>query len=178
MSISQSMTDSTKCFICQKKTKEKFRSNDEGWKSLVSLSPKFSTKNALSFDIKCIQIEGQDLEITLNNNNASYHHSCKNAYNNRMYKRLLGKEKPSSNSESKYIIKSPPTKQQFSTASNKVTSGQDICYLCNCIDKQENVVAAVTLYATKAKTQIDHVKGMRANWTEMAKVLQDRHLLI
>ena len=78
----------------------------------------------------------------------------------------------------KVSIKSPPTKQQFSTPSNKVTSGQGICYLCKCIDKQENVVAAVTLYATKAKTQIDHVKGMRANWTEMAKVLQDGHLLI
>ena len=80
MSISQSMTDWTKCFICQKKTKEKLRSIDEGWKSLASLVPKFSTKNALSFDIKHIQMEGQDLEITFNNNNASYHRSCKNAY--------------------------------------------------------------------------------------------------
>ena len=79
MSISESMTDWTKCFICQKKTKEKLRSIDEGWKSLASLVPKFSTKNALSFDIKHIQIEGQDLEITLNKSNTSYHRSCKNA---------------------------------------------------------------------------------------------------
>ena len=71
MPISQSMTDWTKCFICQKKTKEKLRSTDEGWKSLASLLPKFLTKNALSFDIKRIQIEGHDPEITLNNNNAS-----------------------------------------------------------------------------------------------------------
>ena len=71
MSISQSMTDWTKCFICQKKTKEKLRSTDEVRKSLASLLPKFSTKNALPFDIKRIQIEGQELEITLNNHNAS-----------------------------------------------------------------------------------------------------------
>ena len=84
MSISQSMTDWTKCFICQKETKEKLRSTDEGWKSLASLLPKFSTKNPLLFDTKHIQIEGQELEITLNNNNASYHHSFKNAYNDRI----------------------------------------------------------------------------------------------
>ena len=76
MSISQSMTDWAKCFIYQKKTKDKLRSTD-----------------ALSFDIKRIQIEGQDSEITLNNNNASYHDSSKNAYNNRMHKRQLEKEK-------------------------------------------------------------------------------------
>ena len=96
MSISQYMTDWTKRFICQKKkkkTKEKLRSTDEGRKSLESLLPKFSTKNALSFDIKRIQIKGQDLEITLNNNNVSHHHSCKNAYNIRMYKRQLEKER-------------------------------------------------------------------------------------
>ena len=55
MSISQSMTDWTKCLICQKKTKEKLRSTDEGGKSLAALLSKFSTKNALSFDIKRIQ---------------------------------------------------------------------------------------------------------------------------
>ena len=58
--ISQFMTDWTKCFKCRKKTKEKLRSTDEGRKSLTSLLPKFSTKNALSFDIKRIQTEGQD----------------------------------------------------------------------------------------------------------------------
>ena len=93
MSISQSMTDWAKCFIYQKKTKDKLRSTDGGRKSLASLLPMFSTKNALSFDIKRIQIEGQDSEITLNNNNASYHDSSKNAYNNRMHKRQLEKEK-------------------------------------------------------------------------------------
>ena len=51
--------------------KEKLRSNDERRNSLASLLPKFSTKYALSFHVKRIQIEGQDLEITLNNNNAS-----------------------------------------------------------------------------------------------------------
>ena len=76
--ISQSMADWTKCSKCRKKTKEKLRSTDEGRKSLTSLLPKFSTKNALSFDIKRIQTEGQDLKVTLNNSNASYHHSCKN----------------------------------------------------------------------------------------------------
>ena len=67
------------------------RPTDEGLKNLASLSPKFSTKNALSFDIKRIQIEGQGLETKLINNNA-YHHSCENAYNNRMNKRQLEKE--------------------------------------------------------------------------------------
>ena len=62
MSIWQSMTDWAKCFICQKKTKEKLRSTDEGRKSLESLLPKFSTKNALSFDMKRIQVKGQDLK--------------------------------------------------------------------------------------------------------------------
>ena len=51
----------------------------------------------------------------------------------------------------------------MSTASNEVTSDQGICYFCKCIDKQENLVAAGTLYATKTKTQIDHVKNMATN---------------
>ena len=76
------------------------RSTEEGRKSLGSPLLKCSTKNALSFDIKHVQIEGHDLETTLKNNNASYNHSCKNARNNRMYKRQLEKEKRSSTLES------------------------------------------------------------------------------
>ena len=140
--------------------------------------PKFSTKNVLSFYINCIQIEEQDLEITLNNNNTSYHHSCKNAYNNRLYNRQLEKEKRSSNLESEDNLKSPPSKRQLSTASNEVTFDQCICSFCKCIDKQENLVAAGILYATKTKTQIDHVKNMTVHWIEMANVLQDENLLI
>ena len=154
------------------------RSTNEGRKGLTSLLPKFSTKNALSFDVKRIQIEGQDLEITLNNDNASYHHSCKNAYNNRMYKRQLEKEKRSSNFGSEDILRSPPTKRRLSVASNEVTSDHGFCCFCKCIEKQKNLVAGGTLYATKTKTQIGHVKNMTANWTEMAKVLQDENLLI
>ena len=75
------MTDWT---ICQKKRKEKLKSNDKGRKSLASLSPKFSTKKVVSFDIKRTQVEGQDLKMTLNSNNVSYHNSCKNTYNNRI----------------------------------------------------------------------------------------------
>ena len=70
--ISQSMTDWTKCFKCRKKTKEKLRSTDEGRKSLTSLLPKFSTKISNVFKQK-----GR-ITITLNNSNASYHHSFKN----------------------------------------------------------------------------------------------------
>ena len=76
--------------------------------SLASLLPKFSTKNALLFDIKHIKKEGQHLEITLSNNNASYHHSCKNTYNI-VYKRQPAKEKGSSNLKSEYILKGPPS---------------------------------------------------------------------
>ena len=47
-----------------------------------------------------------------------------------------------------------------------------------CIDKQENLAPAGTLYATKTKTQIDHVKTMAANWIEMVKLLQDENLFI
>ena len=153
----------------ENETKEKLKSTDEGRKR---------TNNVLSFDIKCIQIEGQDLEITLKNSSAPYHHSCKNAYNNRMYKRHLEKEKESSNLESEDILKSLPTKRRLSTESNEVTSYQGICCFGKCIDKQENLVAAGTLYTTKTKTQIDHVKNMTANWFEMAKVLQDENLLV
>ena len=78
--------------------------------------------------ISSIQIEGHDLETTLNNSNASYHHSCKNACNNRMYKGQLEKEKRSSTLESEDILKNPSTKRLFSTASNEVTSNQGICY--------------------------------------------------
>ena len=66
----------------------------------------------------------------------------------------------------------------MSTASNEVTSDQIICCFCKCINKQGNIVAAETLYATKTKAHIDHVKNMTADWTEMAKVLQDENLLI
>ena len=66
----------------------------------------------------------------------------------------------------------------MSTESNEVTSYQGICCFCKCIVKQENLVAAGTLYTTKTKTQIDHVKNMTVNWIEMAKALQDENLLI
>ena len=118
------------------------------------------------------------MEITLNNNNASYHHSCKNACNNRKDKRQLEKEKRSSNLEIEDILKSPPTKRRLSTALNEVTSDQGICCFCKCINKQENLVAAGTLYTTKTETKIDHVKNMTANWIETAKVLQDENLLV
>ena len=35
----------------------------------------------------------QDLEVSLNINNASHHHPRKNAYNDMMYERLIEKEK-------------------------------------------------------------------------------------
>ena len=57
----------------------------------------------------------------------------------------------------------------MSIALNEVTSDQGICCFCKFIDKQKNLVAAGTLYVTKTKTQIDHVKNMTANWIEMAK---------
>ena len=143
-----------------------------------SLLPKFAAKNALSFDINCIQMGEQDLEVSLNINNASYHHSCKNAYNNRMYERLIGKEKRNTNAENEDILKSPPTKRRSTVSPNIETPSQAVCCFCKCIDIRENLVAAGTLHATKTKTQINHVKNMTANWIEMAKVLEDENLLI
>ena len=95
-----------------------------------------------------------------------------------MYLWQLEKEKRSSNLESEDILKSHPTKRRTSTASNEVTSDQGICFFYKCIDKQENLVVAGTIYATKTKTQIDHVKNMTADWTETGNVLQDENLLI
>ena len=112
MSLSKSTTDWTKCFISQKVTKEKLRSTDVGRKTLSSLLPKFAAKNALSFDINRIQMGEQNLGVSLNTNNASYHHSCKNAYNNRMHELLIEKEKRNTNAENKDILNSPPTKRR------------------------------------------------------------------
>ena len=78
----------------------------------------------------------------------------------------------------KISLKSPPTKRRLSTALNVATSDQGICCFCKCIDKQENLVAVGTPYEIKTKIQIDHVKYRTANWIEIAKVLQDEHLLI
>ena len=139
---------------------------------------KFAAKNALSFGISRIQMGEQDLEVSLNIDNASYHHSCKNAYNNRMYERLIEKEKQNTNAENEDILKSPPTKRRSTVSPNIETPNQAVCCFCKCIDIQENLVAAGTLHATKTKTQINHVKNMTANWIEMAKVLEDENLLI
>ena len=143
-----------------------------------SLLPKFAAKNALSFDINCIQMGEQDLEVSLNINNASYHHSCKNAYNNRMYERLIEKEKRNTNAENEDILKSPPTKRRSTVSPNIETPNQAVCCFCKCIDIQENLVATGTLHATKTKTQINQVKNMTANWIEMETVLEDENLLI
>ena len=75
-----------------KVTKEKLRSTDEGRKTLSSLLPKFAAENAFSCDSNRIQMGEQDLEVSLNINNACYHHSCKNAYNSRNYERLIKKK--------------------------------------------------------------------------------------
>ena len=80
-----------------------------------------------------------------------------------MYKCQLEKEKRSSSLESEDILESPSTKRKLSTASSEVTSDQVICCFYKFIDKQENLVAAGILYATKTKTQIDHVKNMTAH---------------
>ena len=178
MSLSKSTADWTKCFICQEVTKQKLRSTDEGRKTLSSLLPKYAAKNALSFDINRIQMGEQNLEVSLNINNASYHYSCKNAYNNRMYERLIEKEKQNTNAKNEDILKSPPTKRRSIVSLNIETPNQAVCCFCKCIDIQENLVAAGTLHATKTKTQINHVKNMTANWIEMAKVLEDESLLI
>ena len=140
--------------------------------------PKFAAKNALSFDISRIQMGEQDLEVSLNINNASYHHSCKNAYNNRMYERLIEKEKQNTNAENEDILKSPSTKRRSTVSPNIETPNQAVCCFCKCTDIQENLVAAGTLHATKTKTQINYVKTITANWREMAKVLEDENLLI
>ena len=95
-----------------------------------------------------------------------------------MDKRQLEKEKRSSSLKNEDVLRSTPTKRRLSTVSFEVTSEHDICYFFKCIDKQENLIAARTLYATKTKTQIDHVKNMTANWIEMAKIFQDENLLI
>ena len=75
-----------------------------------------------------------------------------------MYKRQLEKEKQSSNLENEDILRSPPTKRRMSKVSFEVTSDQGICCFCKCIDKQEKLVVAGTLYATKTKTKIKFFK--------------------
>ena len=80
-----------------------------------------------------------------------------------MYKRHLEKEKRSSNLESEYVLKSPLTKWWLSTVSNDVTSDEGMCCFYNSIDKQENLVAGGTFYATKSLTKTSHVKTMAAN---------------
>ena len=120
----------------------------------------------------------EDLKVPLNINNASYHHSCKNANNNRMHERLIEKRKQNTNAENEDILKSPPIKRRSTVSPNIEMPNQAVCYFCKCIDIQENLVAAGTVNATKTKAQIHHVKNMRANWIEMAKVLEDENLLI
>ena len=120
----------------------------------------------------------EDLKVPLNINNASYHHSCKNANNNRMHERLIEKGKQNTNAENEDILKSPPIKRRSTVSPNIEMPNQAVCYFCKCIDIQENLVAAGTVNATETKAQIPHVKNMRANWIEMAKVLEDENLLI
>ena len=100
----------------------------------------------------------QDLEVSLNINNASYHHSCKNAYNNRMYEPLIGKEKRNTNAENEDILKSPPTKRRSTVSPNIETPNQAACCFCKCIDSQENLVAAGTLHAAKLRHKLTMLK--------------------
>lgn len=39
----------------------------------------------------------------------------------------------------------------MSTVSDRITPKEDICYFCKCVDKQEDLVGAGTLYTTKAR---------------------------
>ena len=80
------------CFICQKVTKESLRSTDDGRKNLSVMLPKFESKNALGFDINRVCCSDEKLLQTLQKNQASYHPSCKNKYNNRMFERELQKK--------------------------------------------------------------------------------------
>ena len=95
-----------------------------------------------------------------------------------MYERQLEKEKRKSSLDNENEVKSPPCKWRMSTTSSKVTPEEGVCCFCKYVNKKKNLVVAGTLYATKTKTQIDRMKNMTANWIEMAKVLQDKHLLV
>ena len=95
-----------------------------------------------------------------------------------MYERLIEKKSRNTNAENEDILKSPPTKRRSTVSPNIETPSQAVCCFCKCIDIRQNLVAAGRLHATKTKTQINHVKNMKANSIEMAKVLEDESLLI
>ena len=77
------------CFICQKSTKESFRSMCNRRKNLDVILSKFESKNPLDFDINRIRCGDKKFMQKLQQNQASYHPSCKNKYNNGIFEREL-----------------------------------------------------------------------------------------
>ena len=83
-------------FYKSKGNKRKAEINWCGTKNAFFFVAKVCSKKCITFwhmEIYRIQMGEQNLGVSLNTNNASYHHSCKNAYNNRMYELLIEKEK-------------------------------------------------------------------------------------
>ena len=125
----------------------------------------YESKHALGFHINRIRCSDKENLQTLQHNQASYHPSCKNKYNNLLQKDMKQKKATENND-----IQSLPYKRRYFVT--PITSNQITCCFCIETDTEENLIAAGTLHASKTKTVANHVKKLTQTWIEMAKSLK------
>ena len=171
-------TDWSACCICQKDTKEKLRSTAKGHETFSKLLPQFAVLNELEFEISRLETPGLTLEESLKQQNAFYHHSCSNRYNQRMLDRALEKAKKGKNryADKDTHLQSPPCKRRSDSVKPVERFGLFCCF-CREKDTEDNLHAAGTKNASKAKSNIIHVDCLTEKWKTMATKIGDDCLL-
>ena len=171
-------TDWSACCICQKDTKEKLCSTAKGHEILSKLLPTFAELNELEFEISRLETPDLTLQERFKQQNAAYHHSCFNRYNQRMLDRAIERAQKAKNrnTDKDTHIQSPPCKRR-SECIKQVEHFGLFCCFCREEDIEANLHAAGSKNTTKAKTNIIHVESLTQKWKTMATMIGDDHLL-
>lgn len=128
--------DWTKCIICQEESNESLRcptgsSNTStagaGYKSFAENLQNFNKIGALPKSLKVFRLlkEGQDIEISLRNNEAKWHDSCRLKYNKTKLNRALKRKAPEEESSS--------VPEKFTRKSKETVASLNVnqCFFCD-----------------------------------------------
>ena len=158
-------TDWDLCFLCQgEKTKEGLRSEPDTRKAIVARLERFLNIDPLIFDISRID-DGSGVLQTLMANNAVYHKSCHDKYNERQYQRLVKKKEKQEEEDARASsIPNVPHKRK------KTDLGKAVCLFCNNEDLKENLCAAGEFHSgsNASASSNEHVDSLTNSWKQMA----------
>ena len=161
----------TLCVICQTQTTDKTRSTNDGLISLSTSLEKFKVINALPRKMLKLFLVGSDLLTTLQTNTASYHHTCRNKHNDRMYHRVEAKFEQGNVEHAEGETSIPYF--ELRSRRESILMGELSCCFCAKHDTDTNLMAAGTYQALKEKVNTLHLKMLGEKWLKWALCLPE-----